>query len=81
MRISDQITPVVICTEATWGIAILSSVLPKRRGLTRLTCRGLTTILVGKKKLPRVHRLAVNVSPAPGRGVFVLMLNLAPRSQ
>src|SRR6266480_3427256 len=62
IRMSDQNTPVEICTEATAGIAMLSCVLPNSRGLIRNTCSGLTTIRVGKKKFPRVKRLAVNVS-------------------
>src|SRR5260221_10140166 len=56
--------PVWIWTEATCEIAILSSVLPNRRGFTRLTCKGLTTMRVGKIRFPRVQRLAANVSPA-----------------
>src|SRR5205814_3835904 len=55
--------PVRICTEATCEIAILSSVVPNIRGLTRLTWSGLTTIRVGKIRLPRVQRLALKVSP------------------
>src|SRR6185437_1820240 len=48
MRMSDQSTPVVICTDATCEIAILSSVLLNRCGFTRLTCSGVTTMRVGK---------------------------------
>lgn len=59
---SDQNTPVEICTDATAGIAMLSCVLPNSRGLMRNTCSGLTTIRVGKKKFPRVKRLAVKLS-------------------
>jgi len=66
MRISDQMIPVRICTDATCETAMLSSVLPNSRGLTRLTCSGLTTMRVGKIRLPRVHRLAENDSPAGG---------------
>src|SRR6266851_10168714 len=62
MRICDQITPVVIRTEATCEMAMLSSVLPKSRGFTRLTCNGVTTMRVGKNRLPLVQRLAVKVS-------------------
>src|ERR1700685_1372491 len=62
MRISDQNTPVEICTDATFEIAMVSSLLPKKRDLIRLTRCGLTTSLVGKRKLPGVHRLAVKVS-------------------
>src|SRR5579864_820228 len=60
MRISDQNTPVVICTDATLVMGILSSALPKNRGLVRSTRSGPTSILVGKRKLPRVQRLALN---------------------
>jgi hypothetical protein len=59
---SDQNTPVEICTEATAGIAMLSWVLPKNLGFTRRTCSGVTTIRVGNRRLPRVHRLATKVS-------------------
>src|SRR2546429_8520333 len=62
MRISDQMIPVEICTEATLPMAMLSSLLPKRRGFTRLTCCGVTVIRVGKKRLPFVQRLAAKVS-------------------
>src|ERR1700692_681580 len=62
MEISDHITPVEICTEATCAMAMLSSLLPKRRGFTLLTCRGFTTIRVGKNKFPLVQRLAMKIS-------------------
>src|SRR5579862_3276800 len=62
MRMSDQKRPVEILTEATWEIEMLSSLLPNQRRLTRLTRRGLTVIRVGKRKLPFVQRLAVNLS-------------------
>src|SRR6476661_7980177 len=39
---------------------MLSSELPKKRGLIRNTRSGLTSIRVGKRKLPRVQRLALN---------------------
>src|SRR5215470_4002208 len=64
MRISDQMMPVRICTDATCEMAMLSSVVPNSRGFTRLTCNGLTTMRVGKSRLPRVQRLALKVSPA-----------------
>src|ERR1041385_463078 len=60
MRMSDQNTPVLICTDATLVMGILSSELPKNRGLIRSTRSGPTSIRVGKRKLPRVHRLAWN---------------------
>src|SRR5579863_5993122 len=62
ITISDQKTPVLICTEAIFDIAILSSLLPKNRDFTRDTRCGLITSLVGKKKFPCVQREALNVS-------------------
>jgi hypothetical protein len=62
MTISDQKTPVLMCTDAIFDIAIDSSLLPSSRDFTRATRCGLTTSLVGKKKFPCVHREAVNVS-------------------
>src|SRR5579864_1995091 len=62
MTISDQKTPVEMCTEAIFDMAILSSLLPNSRDLTRLTRCGLITSFVGKKKFPCVHREAVKVS-------------------
>jgi hypothetical protein len=59
MRISDQNIPVLIKTDATFVIGMLSSELPKNRGLMRNTRSGPTSIRVGKRKLPRVQRLAV----------------------
>jgi hypothetical protein len=59
MRISDQSIPVLISTDATLVMGMLSSELPKNRGLTRKTRSGLTSMRVGKRKLPRVQRLAV----------------------
>src|SRR5579859_5494812 len=61
MRMSDQKTPVLICTDATLLMGILSSALPKNRGLVRSTRSGPTSIRVGKRKLPRVQRLALNI--------------------
>ncbi len=62
IRMSDQNTPVEICTDATDAIAMLSWVLPNSRGLIRNTCSGLTTMRVGKKKFLFVQRLAVKLS-------------------
>jgi hypothetical protein len=62
ITISDQKTPVEMCTEATFEIGILSSFDPNSRDLVRITRCGLTTSLVGKKKFPCVHREAVKVS-------------------
>jgi len=57
---SDHNIPVLIKTEATLVMGILSSELPKNRGLIRKTRSGLTSMRVGKSKLPRVQRLALN---------------------
>src|ERR1700736_3748303 len=59
MTISDQNTPVEICTDAIFDIAMLSSLLPNSRDLTRETRCGLIMSRVGKKKLPCVRRVAV----------------------
>src|SRR5467141_2807277 len=79
IRISDQNTPVEICTDATFDMAMLSSLLPNSRDFTRVTRGGLTTRRVGKNKLPCVQRLALKLSdgelsiwrsgftPIPGR--------------
>ena len=40
MRMSENRSPVAICTEATFEIAMLSSVLPTSRGLIRATRSG-----------------------------------------
>src|SRR5579859_1137361 len=62
MTISDQKTPVEMCTEATFEIGMLSSLLPNSRDLVRITRCGLTTSFVGKKKFPCVQREAEKVS-------------------
>src|SRR5579864_7531471 len=69
MRISDHNTPVEMCTEATFDMAMLSSLLPKNRDFTRLTRTGLTTMRVGKRKLPCVQRLAEKLSTSVSGGV------------
>src|SRR6202034_2006259 len=61
MTISDQKTPVEMWTEAILVMPMLSSLLPNRRDLTRVTRCGLMMRRVGKKKLPCVQRLAVKV--------------------
>src|SRR5512133_3460399 len=66
IRISDQIIPVEIATDATCPIEILSSLLPNSRDFTRLTRSGPTTMRVGKNKFPFVQRLAENVCSPPG---------------
>src|ERR1700726_931214 len=60
IRMSDQSIPVLIRTDATLVMGMLSSELPKNRGLIRKTRSGPTSIRVGKRKLPRVQRLALN---------------------
>src|ERR1017187_8943005 len=62
MTISDQKTPVEMWTDAIFDMAMLSSLLPNRRDLTRATRCGLMMRRVGKKKLPWVQRLALKVS-------------------
>ncbi len=62
ITISDQTTPVEMCTDATFEIGMLSSLLPNNRDLVRITRCGLITSLVGKKKFPCVHRDAEKVS-------------------
>lgn len=62
ITISDQNTPVEMCTDAIFEIAILSSFDPKNRDFTLLTRCGLMTSLVGKKKFPCVHREAEKIS-------------------
>ena len=62
ITISDQTTPVLMCTDAIFDIAMLSSLLPNQRDLTRDTRCGLITSFVGNKKFPCVHRDALNVS-------------------
>ena len=59
IRISDQMRPVRMFTEATLAMAILSSSAPKKRGVTRKTCRGVISIRTGNNKFPAVHRLAL----------------------
>src|SRR5580658_1836021 len=62
MTISAQKTLVEMCTEAIFDMAMLSSLLPNRRDLTRLTRCGLMIRRVGNTKLPCVQRLAAKVS-------------------
>src|SRR5438270_1713056 len=54
--------PVLMCTEATFEIGMLSSLLPKNRDLVRITRCGLTTRRVGNRKFPCVQREAEKVS-------------------
>ena len=79
---SDQSIPVLIKTEATLVIGMLSSELPKNRGLIRSTRSGPTSMRVGKKKLPRVQRLAVKTLLAVDvRGEVDMPLFYRGRSQ
>src|SRR3954454_13742296 len=64
MRMSDQIRPVLIWTEATFVMLTLSSSLLKSVRLRRVTALSLTSMYVGKNRLPLVHRLALKVSIA-----------------
>src|ERR1700722_18521288 len=82
IRISAHTTPVVMWTDATFEMAMLSSLLPNHRDLIRLTRVGLTTMRVGKRKLPCVQRLAVKVWPdgsAAGDGVTPIPKHLSAR--
>jgi hypothetical protein len=56
----DHIKPVRMFTEATLGMAMLSSSEPIRCGFIRVTRSRVISIRTGKNKLPEVHRLAVN---------------------
>src|ERR1700735_631469 len=60
--ISAHNTPVEMCTDAIFDVAMLSSLLPNHRDFTRLTRKGLITRRVGNRKFPCVQRLAVKVS-------------------
>src|SRR5665213_2605985 len=61
MRILDHIIPVRIFTDATLGIAILSSLELKKLLFIRATLSFVTSILTGNKKLPAVHLLAKKI--------------------
>src|SRR5437764_5791813 len=73
IRMSDQIIPVEICTEATLPRAMLSSLLPNRRDFVRLTCCGVTTMRTGKNRLPLVQRLAMKVSEVGRFGIYGIL--------
>src|ERR1019366_3527140 len=70
ITMSAQKTPVEMCTEATCLMPMLSSLLPNRRGLIRLTCWAFTIMRVGKNRLPFVQRLALKDSPS---GIVVVI--------
>jgi hypothetical protein len=79
---SDQSMPVLINTEATLVMGMLSSELPKNRGLIRNARSGLTSMRVGKSKLPRVQRLALKILLAVEvRGAVDITLFYLGRSQ
>src|SRR5207302_10006191 len=62
IRMSDQITPVLIWTEAIFCTLMLISSRLNQERLRRITAFSLTSMTVGKRKLPFVHRLAWNAS-------------------
>src|SRR5579859_2229700 len=62
MRMLEKISPVLMFTDATFCIAILSSFDPMARGLMRRTRSRLTSMTVGKSMFPAVQRLAVKRS-------------------
>src|SRR6266581_3439652 len=62
ITISAQNTPVEMWTDAIFDMAMLSSLLPKKRPFTRETRCGLITSFVGNQKLPCVHREAEKIS-------------------
>ena len=82
IRMSDQSIPVLINTEATLVMGMLSSELPKNLGLIRKTRSGLTSMRVGNRKLPRVQRLALNTLLAVDvRGAVDMTLFYIERSE
>src|SRR5204863_1514138 len=62
IRMSDQISPVLIWTEAIFCTLMLISSRLNQERLRRTTAFSLTSMTVGKRKLPFVHRLAWNAS-------------------
>src|ERR1051325_11018218 len=62
IKTSDQIRPVLMWTEATFGRAMLISSRLSHERLRRTMAVSVTSMTVGNKKLPRVQRLAWNVS-------------------
>lgn len=58
----DQMRPVLMCTDATLVMLMLSSSVVKRVRFRRVTDLSLTSMYVGKKRLPLVQRLALKVS-------------------
>ena len=64
MMIVDHSNPVLIWTDATFGMLMLISSLLNHDRFRRMTALSETSIRVGKMWLPVVHRLAWNVSDA-----------------
>jgi uncharacterized membrane protein YjfL (UPF0719 family) len=61
---SDQMIPVLTWTDATLVMLMLISSLLNHERLRRMTAWSVTSMTVGNRKFPRVHRLALNVSEA-----------------
>src|SRR6266568_5091183 len=73
MRMSDQKKPVSTCTEATRCRWMLISFIVNHERFLLTTAVSVTSRTVGKRRFPRVQRLAVNDStgmahPIAGRG-------------
>jgi hypothetical protein len=64
IRMSAQIKPVVICTEATFGNTMLISSTRNHDRFRRKIALSVTSITVGNNRLPCVHRLALKISDA-----------------
>src|SRR6185437_9529204 len=62
IKMSDQISPVLIWTDATLLMLTLISSWLNQERLWRVTACSLTSMQVGNRKFPRVQRLALNVS-------------------
>ena len=61
---SDHRMPVLMWTDATLVMLMLISSRLNQERLCRMTALSVTSITVGNRKFPRVHRLALNVSEA-----------------
>jgi len=62
IKISAQTSPVLICTDAILMMLMLISSLLNHERLWRMIARSLTSMTVGKRWLPFVHRLALKIS-------------------
>ena len=58
IRMFDQMMPVLICTEATLKMLMLISSRLNHERFRRTTALSETSMIVGKRKFPRVNRLA-----------------------